>query len=621
MTRSALGMWRSLVLGCVLCVGGSSACAADGVVADSSPVGDARRGLDPADTHAWIVVEGENSLIRNVRSWIIVHAAPRRAAHDDGLVRGAADGTVRQILPAIQEKPVALAAWGDELFVISEADTIFPQAQRQVGSVRVVPTGVGDFWTTQPTHRLQPRPALKGGGEILGASGTSAGPIVLVAKEGPAGSPPGLLLRVLHAGAWRELVLPDEVRRLIEREGKRPTNDPQGGRWWRMAPTRTGFEIWSGTPGVDHARMWNVERVGESVERELSAARTDAAPPPTDEEVAPGVRERRRRERERRAIESARTELVTSLRVKWTSADVRLPDGAAQSVATPRVLNVGDRRVLITWRSVGEAVVWSQAGGAWRELWRGAVPASAGAFVLPGCGRVAFAWATGASTTPGYGLQMTEVSARTGREMYSGAAAAASPVTSTDLRFIAIFLLGASAAVLLFVLKSEAADKAFHLPEGTVLAEAWRRGLATMIDLFVALVIASEVQGVDMGEAMSLSGWITGKGLPVLLLALGIACVTSTILEWMTGRSLGKMLAGCEVVDVSNWANASDNEDESQEPRRPTLARSAVRNVIKWAFPPVGMFMALDASGRHPGDVFGRTAVVCWLPEVEDPDM
>lgn len=620
MKRSALGVWRWVVVGVVLFVGAMTARGVDGVVVGSSPVGDARIGLDRADAHAWIVVDGEASLLRNSRSWIIVQVPPRRAAHEDGIVRGAGEGTVRQILPAIQEKPVALAAWGDELYVISEADTIFPQAQRQVGSVRVVATGVGDYWAAQPTHRLQPRPALKGGGEILGATGTSAGPMVLVAKEGAAGTPPGLLLRVLRGGAWRELVLPDEVRRTVEREGKLPTNDPRGGRWWRLVATRAGVEIWSGVAGGDGARMWSVARVGDAVERALTASppSSEAEPRATGEEVGMGVRERRRQERERRAHEAERSESVSVARVEWTAADVKLPGGWASFVVPPRVIEIDGRRVLIAWRSAGEAVVHSEVGGAWRELWRGAVPSHAGVFATAGSGRVVFAWSTGLFNSPGYGLQLVEVSACSGREMYAGAAASVSPVTSTDLRFIAIFLLGASAAVLLFVLKSEAADKAFHLPEGTALAEGWRRGLASMIDLFVALVIAAEVRGVDLGESMSLSGWMTGQGLPVLLLALGIACVTCTILESMAGRSLGKMLAGCEVVDVSGRGEASNAGDEAGGLARPTLVRSAIRNLIKWAFPPVGMFMALDASGRHPGDVFGRTAVVCWLPPEED---
>jgi hypothetical protein len=30
--------------------------------------------------------------------------------------------------------------------------------------------------------------------------------------------------------------------------------------------------------------------------------------------------------------------------------------------------------------------------------------------------------------------------------------------------------------------------------------------------------------------------------------------------------------------------------------------------------------MVLDAAGRHPGDVFAKTAVVCWLPEDSGAD-
>lgn len=624
MTRFAARIVRWVALGVMLALGGARTLGAEGGVAGSSAIAATRGELDGADSHGWMVIDGETSLLRQTRSWLIVHVPPRRAVHEDGVSRGGAEGSVRQILPAIQENPVALAAWGDVLYVISETSSSFPRAQRQVGSVRVVPTGVGEYWVSQPTHRLQPRAGLAGGGEILGAVGTAAGPMVLVAREGAVGKPASVWLRVLYQGAWRELVLAEDLRRLVQDEGRLPTNEAKGGRWWRLMATRDGVEIWSARYGEERGRVWRLAEVVGSIERAMNGAAAKIGEADGAEDDAAlegkGVRARRRLERERRADDVGRLENVRRLQVEWPGADVALPREATDSIVPPRVLNVGGLVVVVGWKSAGEAIAVSRVGMGWRELWRGAVPSGAGVIAMPGSGRLAFAWPTGLFNTAGYGLQMVEVSVNSGREMFAGRAVSVSPVSSTDLRFLAVFLLGASAAVLLFVLKSEAADKAFHLPEGTALAEGWRRGLATMIDLFVSLMVAAEVQGVDLSESMSVSGWMTGKGLPVMLMGLGIACVTCTVFERLWGRSLGKMLAGCEVVDVSRVVEAGGEEEEAELPR-PTLVRSLVRNGIKWGFPPVGMFMVLDAAGRHPGDVFGKTAVVCWQPEEEDEGM
>lgn len=611
--------WRAIVL--VLAACASLARADATVVVGSSSMPGSDRSDDHESSHGWVVVEGESSLVRNTRSWLILHIPPRRSVGGDGVIHGVPDGTVRQIMPAIQDNPIALAAWRDHLFVISEANTIFPQAQRQVGCVRVVPTGIGDYWVSQPTHRLQTRPSLAGGGEVLGAVGSPAGPIVLVAREGAAGKAPSLLLRALVDGAWRELALPRDMLALLEREGRVPTNAPAGGRWWRLVGTARGIEVWSALDGDTEAHVWTLEPVEDAIAGAMQTASNELASASKSEwedRSDKGLRERRRDARKRRAMEAERLASIVRLRVEWTSTVVLLPQ-AATLASAPRVLDLAGRRVFVTWASQSEACIYTQQDTSWRELWRGAVPRTAGVVGLPGSGRVSFVWATGTFNTPGYGLQFVEISANTGRVMYAGPAKSSSPVTPTDLRFIAIFLLGASAAVLLFVLKSEAADKAFHVPEGTALAEGWRRGLATMIDFGLAMMIAAEVRGVDLGESMSVSGWLTGKGLPVLVTGLVLACAACTVFEWLFGRSLGKMIAGCEVVDVSA-AGSLQNEAGASELPRPSLFRSFLRNAIKWAFPPVGIFMVLDAAGRHPGDVFAKTAVVCWLPEDSDSD-
>lgn len=622
MNRSAMRGWLWLAAGAVLAVVMPSVARAQGVVAGSS-AGVAPRGeQDVADSHGWVVVEGETSALRQMRSWLVLHVPPRHAIHAEGVSRGGTDGSVRQIFPAVQENPVALAAWGDELFIISETSSLFPQAQRQVASVRVVRTEVGDYWASEPTQRLQSRPGLAGGGEILGAVGTAAGPTVLVARDGAPGTSPGLWLRVLYEGAWRDVVLADDLRRLVEREDVLPTNEASGKRWWRLVATAEDVEIWSCKGGSVRARVWRVRGIASAVHRAVDASDSGVveADHAKDEGRRISLRERRRMQRERSVEKDEQAQLKSVRSLEWIGEDVDLPGEAAAIVSPPRIMDVAGRWILVGWRSQGEVVVLERIGPGWRTLWEGAVPSQAGVIAMPGCGRLLFSWPTGLFNSAGYGLQFVEVSTYTGRVMYEGPAISASPVSATDLRFLAVFLMGASAAVLLFVLKSEASDKSFHVPDGTALAEGWRRGFAAMIDFGMALAVAAEFRGVDLGEAMSLSGWLTGKGMPVMVMGLGIACVVCTVFESLFGRSLGKLMAGCEVVDVSAGAglHVADGADEGLA--RPTLSRSLLRNAIKWMLPPVGVFMVLDAAGRHPGDVLAKTAVVCWLPDDENDD-
>ena len=79
--------------------------------------------------------------------------------------------------------------------------------------------------------------------------------------------------------------------------------------------------------------------------------------------------------------------------------------------------------------------------------------------------------------------------------------------------------------------------------------------------------------------------------------------------EVLIGRSIGKLLTGCEVVDVRVTGSIS----------HPQFWQALVRNVIKWVLAPAAMLGLMDAQGRHRGDSMSRTAVVVEEPD-EDPE-
>jgi hypothetical protein len=98
---------------------------------------------------------------------------------------------------------------------------------------------------------------------------------------------------------------------------------------------------------------------------------------------------------------------------------------------------------------------------------------------------------------------------------------------------------------------------------------------------------------------------------------LGIGFGHTTISEWLTGRSIGKMLTGCEVVHP-RFAQGPDGQvDVALE--RPALWRAAVRNLVRWTFPPLALVGLSAMDHRHRGDAAAGTVVVVRSDD-EEPD-
>ncbi|HZW09271.1 MAG TPA: hypothetical protein VFF69_05145, partial [Phycisphaerales bacterium] len=80
-----------------------------------------------------------------------------------------------------------------------------------------------------------------------------------------------------------------------------------------------------------------------------------------------------------------------------------------------------------------------------------------------------------------------------------------------------------------------------------------------------------------------------------------------TACECLWGRTIGKALAGCEVVSVGGRR------------LRVGLMQSAARNVFKWALAPWAALALGARGGRHRGDAAARAAVVVRIDEEVSP--
>jgi uncharacterized RDD family membrane protein YckC len=183
-------------------------------------------------------------------------------------------------------------------------------------------------------------------------------------------------------------------------------------------------------------------------------------------------------------------------------------------------------------------------------------------------------------------------------------------------------------AVLLIVLRpspeeEEQAETDTGLPREFVPARIVRRVAATVVDVGLALIVASVVlgwvSGLDAGTAGSEYGWI------LLLMTLVIGWMLGLLSEGLLGRTPGKVLAGCWVAIVGSDGQGKglSAPNDAQGPRAPGeregasgtsdhgigLGRAAVRNTLKWLIP-FGLATALGPGGRHLGDVAAGTIVV-----------
>ncbi len=516
------------------------------------------------DTHGWFVAPVDQLAKGDPEKWRLWHVPPRRMARTDGKSHGAPDGSLRPSA-ILYLQPERLAAWGDKVYV---AFKIAPPANgafatRSVMSLRARPVGVGDLWGDDPQNTLDLCPVIKSAGRLLGITCIAGTPLALVDEQYIAPrSSEGAVLRLLRmdADGWINVELPPGLStegalgyELIESSGE-----------LLFAVWRRGgsLELLRGKLRLSNDQIdWNA-----TIDWSASIARTTSemesgASRGTTELVAAGDRL-----------------FVRELEVSDTGS------GKARARISELPLGVSQHRDLP--RRI------ASVEGAGNDI---------AVVSIPGMSRLLLAWhnlpeVPGLPSNP---LGVCELSLNTGSTIYVGPAAQTSPISATDAKLLVITLAGLSALTLLFIIRTNPAEPELHLPDGFALAEPGRRLFAASIDALLAFCVGASLTGSTPGDLLTFEGLLSAQAIWALVYGLAVGMITGTLTEALSGRSLGKVLAGCAVIAIAPG-----------DPRPPTFGASLIRNAVKWGLPPVAALALLDNAGRHRGETLARTAVV-----------
>lgn len=538
-------------------------------------------------THGWLAIPDGTGAV-------LAHVPPRlQGGWADGRAHGALDGTVRQAT-RLDAMPKAMGAVGARIYAVFEQSTPAGEpVRRSVVSLIARPSAVGGDWYFEPEGRLNVHPSLPESGTLRGIVGTSAGLAAMIEDAQP-GS--GTRLLLLHHDRWSDVPLPTPVAR---------------GRAFLLA-TPEGIGLLALTPQGD-AEYW----VG-----------TPSPPPPAAAPAMPSPRPFSDDFRDEESVwpPSSPTSQFAAVALDWKKTTVAADRSLLGLDAhRTRFFQVSGLLTYVTSEPDGLVLIGTVTADTSFEIAR--LPGIDGRFAavpLDRPGRVVLAWMaedpagqrrSGAKgDRPKTHPEVREISVFTGRVLYSGPGLGDAPVTPREVQLLAGGLVGIMTVVLLLVLRREPDDGVFHLPLGTALAEPGRRFIASIVDLALALLVCARLWEVPLSELLVPVGLVSGQSLWVMGTALALGLVAGTLSEWLTGRTLGKLIAGCEVIDV---------RPPERVLHRPSLWQSLVRNAVKWIVPPVAIVGLFDSQGRHRGDSYARSAVVVRVeetPETTDPE-
>ena len=205
--------------------------------------------------------------------------------------------------------------------------------------------------------------------------------------------------------------------------------------------------------------------------------------------------------------------------------------------------------------------------------------------------------AAGASK-PVASWELVEVSVISGRELYRGPPRHPALDIQQEIRLVSLLMMGVTVCVLFYLLRP-VGEHETRLPEGLALATPGRRAVAAAIDAILVGTLVSVVSGVRLSDVLLVMPLFDDSaGVLVLGAWMLGGAFYSTVAEWLTGRTLGKLAVGAQVVSV--------------DPDRPRvgLMRTGARNVFRWVLAPWAMFGLGSPDFRHRGDLFAGAAVV-----------
>lgn len=509
----------------------------------------------PASSHAWLAVPVVGDM-----PVAVIHVPPRGSPGE--LPAGVPDGTVA-LAGKLTRLPSMLAGWDASVIMAFPPEAAgADRSLRRVLVITATPSPLGNTWKYDSAGRLAALPSLPGEGELAGFVGSAAGPAALLLTEERS------RLLVLTGGEWQELPLPEGWTAPGAVTTPLLVAMPDGIGLLALHAAQQGIwkgQIKAGESGSG-AVTWKLRRL--SIGQGMGGAQGAGIP------VGPMVAVRGRLIYPARAPDGAL--------VLWEARE-----DAAYRLC--RLEGVGPGFAFAGLDQVGRAlVIWSES----------TAPEGRAESRLT--------------------YQMREVSVETGRVLYAGPWTTGGPMSPSDFRMLALLLLGVMLLIVLFVLRPDASRQPVSLPRGFALAEPGRRVLAAMLDTLPALLIASKVAGIPFSEVAVLGIFndSTGAAFTLLLYTAGLGFAHATLGEWLFGRSLGKVLTGCEVV-VARLVRSAADGTITPEVRRLTLWRAALRNAVRWFLPPVALAGLNVPDRRHRGDILAGTVVVVRVEEEE----
>lgn|GEM_PF-1885041 len=519
--------------------------------AGGDPLPGAGRGF-----HAWVLAPASDG-----QGSAVVHLPPRHAA-------GAISGSGR-LARRLTDRPDALAAGRDRLFLIEPLARREGQWRRPVRAMVPTPTPTPGVWGYEPAGRFEVFPHLRRDAALLGAAAAGDTLVLLLDEQPPA-------LVALHANAWHDL-------------GDWPTDlDPSRARAIRLidAPGELGL-LARDEDGRVRAWRGHVHRVAPAD----AESADDAGPAP-----APVRIEWTEDATDVRALGDVFTFAVSAGPGAWASL---APDGRLRVAGPGFDADLGEARTLMGEDDAGLA----------RE--RGADGWPGGLAIVGSPARVAVVRLDGRESAAGR-LRIDERALASGVRMHAGPLLGGSPVTGQDLRTLLVVLVGVLVVVLLMISRGGADSGVAALPPWAAMAEPGRRAVASAIDLVLAGMVSAWSTGSTLGETVLLGGLgKPGGEWPILVMLFAGFCL-GTCMERLTGRSLGKAITGAAVISV--------DPKSRRYGRPPGLAACAVRNAVKWFVPPVAVLAMVDPSRRHRGDVLARAGVVIAIEDADSDE-
>lgn len=485
----------------------------------------------------------------------VLHLPPRDEESPEGSAQ------VVMTLPG-PDAPERLAAWESKLYLAFRPERAAGVSQRRV-LVLSVEQGPGGGWAVpNEGQNLPPLPALPGDGALAGLAGSVAGPAALIERGEGESLTSELLIDV--GTAWQKFDLPDSARsaRLL------------------LVGSSDGLEL----VAPDLRRAWSGRFAGRSTLEwaihPLSFQRLDGQPAPAPRDAGA---------------------LMGESLVYWirTGAGLQVWTATAEACYLAADLpRVGKACSVAPLTADGRlAVVWAET----MPVKTQARPELVGAPKPP----PQESWP-----------HLLELSLYTGRVLYDGEARVNGPVSSQELKLLALVLAVVMAVILLFVLRPDRDGAPLTLPREVMLADPLRRVVAGAIDLFVAGTLAGQATSLSLGDLLSLTRLLTETTpLEGLVVTVGIGVIHCSLGEWLWGRSIGKAITGCEVV----WPVIKAPEGQIRPVlRRPSLWRAVARNIIKWVLPPVAISGIFTPERRHGGDIVAGTVVISPVEDEND---